>query len=173
MNFILTCPRNFEEYAKNEMKKILKEMNDEEPEIEISKYPGILTISTKIGTKEIIESIKEKVLNEPWSIRYCLRIIPIQEFIETDMGKILKTVPKIIGVIGSDDNYRITVEKRDSNLSGREIINEIAKTIPNKVSLDNPNWIILIEIIGEKTGMSVIRENSILSLPKVKRSLSD
>ena len=173
MNLIVTCPRNFEDYAKNEIKKILKEIGDDEPIVEITKYPGILTISTKITHKKIIESIKEKILDEPWTIRYCLRIIPIQEYIQTNMKKILDTIPKISKVIGPDDSYRITIEKRDSDLSGRKIISEIAQNIPNKVSLDNPNWIILIEIIGEKTGMAVIKENYVLSLPKVKRSLSD
>ena len=173
MNLILTCPRNFEKDAKNEIKKILKEIGDDDPSIEITKYPGILTILTKIQTEKVIDSIREKILDEPWSIRYCLRIIPIQEYIKTDMNNILKTVPKITKVIGSNDSYRITIEKRDSSLSGKEIINETAKNIPNKVSLENPNWIILIEIVGNNTGMSVIKDNFILSLPKVKRSLSD
>ena len=173
MNLIVTCPRNFEENARDEINKILKEIGDENPIIEITKYPGILTISTKISNEEIIDSIKEKVLDEPWSIRYCLRIIPIQEYIQTEMDKILSTIPKISKVIGSEDSYRITIEKRDSELSGRKIISEIAKIIPNKVSLENPNWVILIEIIGEKTGMSVIKNNFVFSLQKVKRSLSD
>ena len=173
MNLLVTCPRNFEENARNEIKKILKEMGDDEPIIEITKYPGILTISTKIPFEEMIDSIKEKVLDEPWSIRYCLRIIPIQEYIQTDFEKILSTIPKISQVIDSNASYRITIEKRDSELSGTKIIGEIAKNIPNKVSLDNPDWIILIEIIGENTGLSVVKENYILSIPKVKRSLSD
>ena len=173
MNLLVTCPRNFEDNARNEIKKILDELGDDDPIIEVTKYPGILTISTRIPNSEMIDSIKEKVLDEPWSIRYCLRIIPIQEYIQTDFEKILSTIPKISKVIDSNSTYRITIEKRDSELSGTKIIEEIAKTIPNKVSLENPDWIILIEIIGENTGLAVVKKNYVLSIPKTKRSLSD
>ena len=164
MNLILTCPRNFEDSAEKEIRKILKELGDDVPRVELTKYPGILTLTTKIDSKDVIEIIKEKVIDEPWSIRYCLRIIPIQEITDTDISKIMSKIPNLTKKIHSDDSYRITVEKRDSKLSGNEIISEIAKTIPNKVSLENPEWIILIEIIGEKTGMSLVKKNDILSV---------
>ena len=32
------------------------------------------------------------VLDEPWSIRYCLRIIPIQKVVKTNIEEIEKTI---------------------------------------------------------------------------------
>ena len=173
MNLIITCPRHFEEEASEEIKRILIELGDQEPKIIISTMPGILTGITSLNPIESIEKIREKILDEPWSIRYCLRIIPIQGVCKTNIKEIEDEILKKIGVIKSEDSYRITIEKRNSKVSSDEIISKIAKNISNKVSLDNPDWVILIEIIGEEAGVSVIRNNNILSVEKTKRSLSD
>lgn len=173
MNLIITCPRHFEEEASEEVKRILIELGDQEPKIIISSMPGILTGITSLNPIESIEKIREKILDEPWSIRYCLRIIPIQGVCKTNIKEIEDEILKKIGVIKSEDSYRITIEKRNSKVSSDEIISKIAKNIANKVSLDSPDWVILIEIIGDEAGVSVIRNNNILSVEKTKRSLSD
>ena len=173
MNLIITCPRHFEEEASEEVKRILIELGDQEPKIIISSMPGILTGITSLNPIESIEKIREKIIDEPWSIRYCLRIIPIQGVCKTNIKEIEDAILKKTGVIKSEDSYRITIEKRNSKVSSDEIISKIAKNISNKVSLDNPDWVILIEIIGDEAGVSVIRNNNILSVEKTKRSLSD
>jgi len=173
LNLIITCPRHFEEEASEEIKRILIELGDQEPKIIISSMPGILTGITSLNPIESIEKIREKILDEPWSIRYCLRIIPIQGVCKTNIKEIEDEILKKIGVIKSEDSYRITIEKRNSKVSSDEIISKVAKNISNKVSLDSPDWVILIEIIGDEAGVSVIRNNNILSVEKTKRSLSD
>ncbi|MGQ0791681.1 MAG: THUMP domain-containing protein [Nitrosopumilaceae archaeon] len=173
MNLIITCPRHFEEEASEEIKRILIELGDQEPKIIISSMPGILTGITSLNPIESIEKIREKILDEPWSVRYCLRIIPIQGVCKTNIKEIEDEILKKIGVIKSEDSYRITIEKRNSKVSSDEIISKVAKNISNKVSLNSPDWVILIEIIGDETGVSVIRNNNTLSVEKTKRSLSD
>jgi len=173
LNLIITCPRHFEEEASEEVKRILIELGDQEPKIIITSMPGILTGITSLNPIESIEKIREKIQDEPWTIRYCLRIIPIQGVCKTNIKEIEDEILKKIGVIKTEDSYRITIEKRNSKVSSDEIISKIAKNITNKVSLDSPDWIILIEIIGDEAGVSIIRNNNILSVEKIKRSLSD
>ena len=74
-------------------------------------------------------------------------------------------------IIQKGDSYRITVENRNSDISSMEVISEIAKIITNKVSLENPDWVIQIEIFGNKTGVSILKKNTIFSLEKAKRNL--
>lgn len=173
MNLILTCPRHFEEEAREEIKKIVNELGDENPEFIITNLPGVITGKTSLEPIGVVQKIREKILDEPWSIRYCLRLIPIQDFCATNINEIKDQVQNKINVIKPEEKYRITIEKRNSKISSDEIISEIAKDIPNKVSLENPDWIVLIEIIEDETGIAIIPNNSILSVEKVKRSLSD
>ena len=71
--------------------------------------------------------------------------------------------------IGEDETFRITIEKRLSDLSRQEIIKEVASKTTRKVNLKNPNWVVLIEIIGNKTGISVVNPSQIISVTKAKR----
>ena len=170
MNLIITCARSLESETKNEISKILDELGDQEPEILNVGMRGILMVNTIIEPSKIIDYVKNKMIEEPWLIRYCLRIIPIQRMIDTDIDKIKQNVTKLSNVIQKNNSYRITIEKRNTNVSSNEIITEIAKIFPNKVSLNQPDWIVLIEILGNKTGISILKENEIFSLDKAKRA---
>ena len=171
MNLIVTCPRNLEPEAESEIKKILNELDDQEPEISQTDMRGILMVNTVLEPLKIIDWIKNKINDEPWFFRYCLRIIPVQKTTDTDIDKIKQNVTSLKSIIQENDSYRITVEKRNSNMQSSQIINEIAKIIPNKVSLDEPDWVILVEIFGEKTCISILKNDSIFSLEKSKRNL--
>ena len=171
MNLIVTCPRNLELEAESEIKKILNELDDYEPEISQTDMRGILMVNTILEPLKIIDWIKNKINDEPWFFRYCLRIIPVQKTTDTDIDKIKQNVMNLKSIIQENDSYRITVEKRNSNMQSSQIINEIAKIIPNKVSLDEPDWVILVEIFGEKTCISILKNDSIFSLEKSKRNL--
>ena len=169
MNLLVTCARNLETETKNEIGKILTELGDQEPEILNVGMRGILMVNTSIEPSKIIDCVRDKITEEPWLIRYCLRIIPIQSITETEMSTITKNVIELKDVIQQNDSYRITIEKRNTNMSSTEIIGEIAKTFSNKVSLNQPDWMILIEILGDKTGISILKDNEVFSLDKAKR----
>ncbi len=169
MNLIVTCARNLESETKNEIKKIFDELDAQEPEILNVGMRGILMIDSKIEPSKIIDWVKNKIIEEPWLIRYCLRLIPIQSITETEIDKITQNVIELKDTIQKNDSYRITIEKRNTSISSNEIITEVAKIFPNKVSLNQPDWIILIEILGNKTGISILKNDELFSLDKAKR----
>jgi tRNA acetyltransferase TAN1 len=173
MNLIITCARHLEEETEDEIRDILDELGDSDVKISISSMSGILTAETTLDPIEVVKKMKEILLDEPWSIRYCLRVIPIQKFIETNVEEIEKTISSMLNQIQDTDTYRISIEKRNSDISSKEIITKIADKIKNKVSLDFPDKIILIEILGIVTGVSILEKSDILSLEKTKRSMSE
>ena len=173
MNLIITCARHLEEETEDEIIDILEELGDSDVKISISSMSGILTAETTLDPIEVVRKMKEILLDEPWSIRYCLRVIPIQKFIETNVEEIEKTISSMLNQIQDTDTYRISIEKRNSNISSKEIITKIADKIKNKVSLEFADKIILIEILGNKTGISILKKSDILSIEKTKRSISE
>ncbi|HJM79143.1 MAG TPA: THUMP domain-containing protein [Nitrosopumilus sp.] len=173
MNLIVTCARNLEGETEEELTDILDELGDSDVKISVSNMSGIITVQTKLDPIQVVEKMKEKLLDEPWSIRYCLRVIPIQKTVETKIEEIEKEVSSMSNQIRNEESYRILIEKRNSNISSKELITKIANQIKNKVSLDYPDKIILIEILGTITGISIIKKSDILSLEKTKRDMSD
>ncbi len=173
MNLIITCARHLEGDAEEEIIDILDELGDSDVKISVSSMSGIITVQTKLDPIEVVRKMKETLLDEPWSIRYCLRVIPVQKVVETNIEEIEKTISSMSDQIEEKESYRILIEKRNSDISSKEIITKIANGIKNKVSLDFPDKIILIEILGIVTGISILKKSDILSLEKTKRSMSE
>ena len=173
MNLIITCARHLEPETEKEVNEILKELGDSEPKVSITDMSGILTADTNLEPIQVVRKMREMLLDEPWSIRYCLRVIPIQTIIETKIEEIEKIATHISKQISDNETYRISIEKRNSDLSSQEIITKVANRIKNKVSLEFPDKIILIEILGNKTGISVLKKSDVLSAEKTKRSISE
>jgi tRNA acetyltransferase TAN1 len=173
MNLIVTCARHLEGDTEDELIDILGELGDSDVKISVSSMSGIITAETKLDPIQVVRKMKEMLLDEPWSIRYCLRVIPIETVIETGIEEIEKTISSMSNQIEEKESYRILIEKRNSDISSKEVITKVANKIKNKVSLDFPDKIILIEILGIITGISIIKKSDILSLEKTKRSMSD
>ena len=173
MNLIITCARHFEPETREEMGAILEKFGDSDGIISITEMSGILTAETKLEPVEVVRGIREMLLDEPWSVRYSLRIIPIQRVIDTRIDEIERTVAEISEQILDKETYRISIEKRNSDLSSQEVISKIADKIKNKVSLEFPDKVVLIEILGNKTGVSILKKTDVLSVEKTKRSISE
>jgi len=173
LNIIVTCARHFEEEANKEIKSILEELGDPEPAITITEFSGILTVDTTAPALDVIKKIRTKLEDEPWSIRYILRTIPVFETAKTNIESIARAALDQTQKMRGDDTYRITIEKRSSDLSSAEIISHIADNVKNKVSLEEYDWIVLVEVLGPITGVSVLRENDVLSVERVKRKSFD
>ena len=173
MNLIITCARHLEGDAEEEIIDILDELGDSDVKISVSSMSGIITVQTKLDPIEVVRKMKETLLDEPWSIRYCLRVIPVQKVVETNIEEIEKTISSMSDQIEEKESYKILIEKRNSDISSKEIITKIANGIKNKVSQEFPDKIILIEILGIVTGISILKKSDILSLEKTKRSMSE
>lgn len=158
-----------ESEAASEILSLLKEMGDEQPEIYSTNVSGLLTARTNLDPYEVIRNIRKKVQDEPWSVRYLQRLIPIDAVVNTNIDDIKDAVTKLASRIGEHETFRITVEKRYSGLSSSDVIKNVASIIERKVSLESQDWIVLIEIIGENTAVSVIKPDAIFSAVKVKR----
>jgi tRNA acetyltransferase TAN1 len=173
MNLIITCQRNLEEPTILEIQNILERLGDTEAIVEKTIFSGIIQVETGLDIMQVLENFKEIIEEEPWLIKYCSRIIPIQGECESKLDEIRDKVINLSHIIKKNNTYRITIEKRQSSLHTKDIISEIANLLPNKVSLENADWEIIVQVLRNKTGVSIIPPNSILSVNREKRVESD
>ncbi len=169
MNVLVTCARHFETETTDEIKEILTELGDNSPQVSMTEFSGILYVNTTVNPLEVVKKIREKLEDEPWSIRYTMRAIPIFALTKTESSEISSAAIKQAEKISPEQTYRITIEKRNSDVLSGDIITQIANKIPNKVSLEKYDWIILVEILGAITGVSVLRDEDVLSIQREKR----
>jgi tRNA acetyltransferase TAN1 len=169
MNLIITCQRNLEDPTILEIQNMLERFGDTDAIIEKTIFSGIIQVETSLDNIKVLDNFREIIDDEPWLIKYCSRIIPIQEECESKLDEITKIAGELSKIIKKNDTYRITVEKRQSSLHTKDIISNIADSLSNKVSLENSDWEIIVQVLRNKTGISIIPSNSILSVDKQKR----
>tara|TARA_B110000014_G_C19987042_1_gene511151 strand:- start:175 stop:660 length:486 start_codon:yes stop_codon:yes gene_type:complete len=153
----------------NEVTHLLDEFGDPNARSSKTGFSGIIKIETVMELLELIQKFRDKIENEPWELRYCSRIIPIQKTCKTDLISIKDNVIELISSIKANETYKISIERRNSELIRSEIISNIANLLSNSVSLEIPDWEVIIQILGNETGISVMPANSILSISKIKR----
>jgi tRNA acetyltransferase TAN1 len=151
---------------------LLGEAGDRSAVVERTQVIGLVVARTKIDPVIAVDRLRSLLLERPWEFRYTLKVTPISGTVESDPQQIVDFAAKLSEALKKDEKYRITVEKRRTSISGRALIEAVAERIDRKVDLDEPDKIILIQIIGEITGVSVIPQDKILSVEREKRLAS-
>ena len=167
-NLIVSTSRFMEEEAQDEILDLLDMFGDPNAESEITEIKGLLIAQTALDPFEVVDKLKELVASEPWQVRYILRVLPVELVVFTDLESIRHATRDLASKIGKD-SFRVTIEKRHSVLESIDVIRAIAGEIESKVDLENPRWVVLVEIIGSKTGLSVLGPEQIFSSVVEKR----
>ena len=168
-NLIVSSSRFREEEACDEILDLLESFGDSEAEVELTEIKGIILAITKLDPLQVVDRLKKLAADEPWKIRYVMRVMPIEKVVPAELGDIQSAASILAARIKPEDSFRVTVEKRHSALHSIEIIESIAETVKRKVNLTEPDWIILVEIVGKKAGISVLGENQTFSSVIEKR----
>lgn len=150
----------------------LRAIGDNEPQVNKTRIKGLVKACTNLDPVEAIMNLRRHMAQEPNRYDKIFRVLPIINKVETNLDLIVAEVELQKEKIGKHETFRVTVEKRKTELRSKEIIEKVAGIIDQKVDLSEPNWIVLIEIMGKTTGVSVIRPESILNVQKERYELS-
>jgi tRNA acetyltransferase TAN1 len=167
-SLLATTMRGTERQASNELDFLLQKIGDSQPTICRTGIRGLITAKTSLNPVEAVDKLRQILNKYPYEFRYTMRIIPIEKVVRTDIEEIRVASAAMGAQIAEAEKFRITVEKRFNALSSKTIIEEAAKEIKRQVDLSKPDRILLIEVVGEFTGLSLIKPNGVLAVLKEK-----
>lgn len=167
-NLLATTSRGNEGYTRSELRYLLEKIGDPLATIERTGMSGLIAIKTSLDPFEVVEKLRNVLHDRPYEFRYTLRIIPVVIVVRTDLNEIQQAVSQLSSNITENETFRVTVEKRFSGTATREIVESAAAVVKSKVNLSKPDKIVLIEVVGALTGVSVIEPDDILSVLKEK-----
>ena len=149
---------------------IIIKTRDSNAQFHTTNIHGIVTCITNLDPFLLTKNLKELSNREPVEFKYLLRLIPVNFVVNPELNEIKSKAIYLFSLLQQDekidgkDTFRITVEKRYcSSIGTSDIIEVIAREISNPVDLDDPKWIILIEILGIVAGISVLESDQIFS----------
>jgi tRNA acetyltransferase TAN1 len=168
-NLLATTSRGNERPMINEILYLLKEeLGDAEAQAVKTKIRGLIVAKTSLDPVAVIEKFHAVLKERPYEFRYALRILPIEKVVQTDLEEIKKTTAELATKIGENETFRVTVEKRFTTMHTKDLIEAAAGDITQKADLKNPDKILLIEVLGALTGMSLLKPRDILAVVKEK-----
>ena len=173
INLMVSTSRYNEINAEAELWFSLLICGDKYPIISTLEFPGLVAALSNLDAKEIIKKLKEILSVDASFFKYILKIFPIDFTCEPDISIISQIVKENFkNYINEGDSFRITLKRRKHKRINRtELISIVAGEIKNKVNLENPDIIIRFDIIGNKCGISFLKQDEILKI-KNERSFS-
>lgn len=132
---------------------------------------GLVTVGLKgKNPVELITQIAKLEENSNYFL-HCLKFKPIEHVISMDLEELASLVDKEKTKI--EGSFKIEVGKRHAKYSTQELISTVATRIDNPVNLDNPDIIVLIELLGNKLGLSIIRPDQVYSTKKANEEQAE
>lgn len=168
-NLLATTSRGNEKKACSELLFLLKEeIGDDTPVVGKTGIRGLVAAKTAFNPYEIIDRFRAILQERPYQFRYTLRIIPVERVVQTDLDEVKHAAAELSAKIKENETFRVTVEKRFTNFHTLDLIEAAATGIKRKVNLENPDKIVLIEVVAGLTGMSLIKPSDVLVVLKEK-----
>ncbi|MFQ5831209.1 MAG: THUMP domain-containing protein [Candidatus Thorarchaeota archaeon] len=130
---------------------------------------GLLACRTALNPIEVVHRLREFAFENPYQFRYAIRFTPLEFCVRSDISEIVRVAEMQCTRIKDDESFRVTVRRRHTTLKTMDVITEVAAVIPRRVDLDNPDKTLYIEIVGDWTGVSLLKpEEDILSIMSMR-----
>ena len=111
---------------------LLGEVGDRGSTIETVSVIGLVVAKTKLDPIKAIRDLRTLLKERPWEFKYTLKLVPVQKVVEASLEAIDKAALALANGIAEGEKFRITVEKRHTDLPSKVIIDTIAKGSPRR-----------------------------------------
>jgi len=168
-NLLVSVNRRFEKSACASLKALLEAIGDESPIVDKTYASGLIVAQTKLDPFEVVAHIRKLVQAREFHYEHLLKIRPIMQTFPLDLEQ-LRTVCRNLAekYIKLTETFRITLERRFTEISRKIIIEAAAADINRNVQLGNPDKVVFIGVLANICGVSVLKSDDILSIAKEK-----
>lgn len=171
-NLLITIDERLRNIAEADVLRLLARAGIKKAELTESPAWGVVGVHVKeADPRQCVRALHPVFMENPFGFRHTHRWIPVEAWSRADEQE-LRRFGRLVGKhIGSDDSWGIRLERHSATVGRDAVLGPVAEGISNQhVALDAPNKTVLIEVVGEKAGLSVLESGDQLS---VDRSIRD
>jgi len=166
-NLFVSVMKGFEIPACEEMKDLLEQLGDTNPQVTTPIAQGIILAYTNLDPFNVIKKIKELIQKDKFRYLLILKIRPIESVVETDLEEIKQVCSNLVDKkIRKNETFRITLERRFTNVARNDLITAAASNIDRKVDLKQADKIVFIEVLENSVGISILSPEDEVSIIK-------
>ena len=165
-NILLSCSRFREVESCQELHRLVEE-DQKLCELNWCKLTGISSLvvaQVDCDCHDFVQRLSQVVKKTPWSVRELLKIQPIDLVVESTLVAIRNGAQLLAKRMSKGAKFRVNLHRRDTKLDRKTLLHEVAIQFPGEVDLEDYEWICAVEILGPITGLSLIKEEEILTM---------
>ena len=172
-NLLVTIQGHKDSYAGDELigiEEIELALSSYEPVLYIkeSQYPNVVLVELTMDPEEAVAILKEA----PTTM--VSKVIPIDMVVKTNIDAILEKTWAIarekmnagdVFVVRGDLRGRRYIESKEELIEKvtNELIDKLDESLdPQSLDTKNPDWVVQIEVVGDDTGISILKPHQIL-----------
>jgi tRNA acetyltransferase TAN1 len=155
--------------AEEEAKSLLKTAGTEATFLE-SDVEGLFLVHTKKDPKEVVKHLVKECKNQPARFQYTFHWVPIEKWSSSDIEAMGHVMSEFDKKIDPSKKWKLDLEKRkyDKHRTIDLIIKLTDHINKPNVDLKNPDLIVKVEIIGDRAGLSLLKADELLNVPKMR-----
>jgi tRNA(Ser,Leu) C12 N-acetylase TAN1 len=148
--------------SKNEIHAILTKLGDQKGQFDLL-VPGVIGVSTVMKSRDVVEELREMIINDPDAIKCTLKWVPADNWCEASMEGIKNCVKEEIkDLMVADDQYTIEILPHRTSLKPGEILAAIKPWLKGKIS-DRPMKILRIELFDKRAAITLLKPKDVFS----------
>jgi tRNA acetyltransferase TAN1 len=168
-NLLVTFHQYEKGHAETEMRARLKDVGAYIESIQPTNVEGVFEVLVGDDPKKIVADIRQLCLDDPGLFSYTHHWVPIERWIPQDTEEMVKITSEFGKHISHNERWMLHLHKRHIGIHSSDLIDRLTVPIQEGiVDLKNPQKIVIVELMGDRAGMSLVRCDELLDVNKVK-----
>jgi tRNA acetyltransferase TAN1 len=182
-NLLVSGQHDGSHEARREIEERLAEVGARIERLEPSEIEGIFLVTVIMvcesprecwveDIKKVVAHLRDMCRTEPEKFAHTVYWVPIEFWVPSSMPEMVAAVNELSDRIQEHENWKMQLHKRGGAEHTAELIKALTEPIEKgHVNLENPEKIVVVEILGDYAGFSVIAPSELLDVGSIKRSL--
>lgn len=171
-NILVTFHQNAKVLAEEEVRRNLKEVGASLEQLGESEVEGLFEALVIGDAKRAVADVRALCYDRPGAFQHTHHWVPIELWVPCEEQDMVDAAKELGKGIGEGDRWMMHLHKRHLPAHTTDLLMLLTEPIDaGIVDLEDPEKVVVVEILGGRAGMALVRKDEILDVNKVRGSL--
>ncbi len=172
-NILVTYDLNQSVFAEKEVKRNLEEIGVQLEEIQKTSVDGIFGLVVEGDSKQAVASLKSLCQEDPNLFIHTYHWVPIERWVPATEEEMERAASELGEGIQENEGWMMHLHKRHHGGHSQDLIKKLTDPINRgSVNLKSPDKILVVEILGDSAGLSLLRKKELLDTNRLRQEIS-
>ncbi|MCE5296842.1 MAG: THUMP domain-containing protein [Euryarchaeota archaeon] len=168
-NMLVTFRPNEKGHAEDEMRARLKDVNVHVESVEETNVEGVFEVLILGDPKKVVRDLRFLCIDAPELFLHTHHWVPIERWVDPYIDEMVRAAKEYEKEIKDGERWMLHLHKRHIGKHSADLIEKLTAPINRgKVDLEKPEKILVVEILGDRAGMSLVRSDELLDVGKIR-----